>query len=112
MLNDDFSGDGPEKCTFQYNKHETDISLDFQAKEVKFTYRPSSDTTVDKNKFKVSKLSIYYWIEDAGNQSPKQTYSVGNNKYSVIFNYSEGNNADLKSIFENWSESLLPGDPS
>ena len=58
-----------------------------------------------RNKFKVSKLVIYYWNEDAGNKSPKRTYSVGDNKYNVVFSYTDGNR---KSIFSTWTENSLP----
>ena len=75
-----------------------------------FTYTAAS-STIDKDKFKVSKLVIFYWDKDAGNASPKSTHPVGA-KFNVVFNYSEGNNVELKSIFEDWNENLEKGNNS
>ncbi|XP_063675488.1 uncharacterized protein LOC134812179 [Bolinopsis microptera] len=97
--------------TFTYNEHKTDIKMEPNNEQVTFTYTAAS-STIDKDKFKVSKLVIFYWDNDAGNESPKITYPVGSNKFNVVFNYSEGNNVVLKSIFENWSESLKEGSNS
>ncbi|XP_063692025.1 uncharacterized protein LOC134824190 isoform X2 [Bolinopsis microptera] len=98
--------------TFTYDGHETVIKLDIANEIVSFKYT-AAVATIDKDKFKVSKITIFYWIKDAGsdddngsgNEQTKATYSLGNDKFNVVFNFGE----NLKTIFEDWNVSLAGG---
>jgi len=112
QLHEDNINDATES-TFTYNQHSTVINLTPQSKTVTFTYTAAPDTanTIDKDKFKVSKLVVYYWTENVKSNLPKlKSYEVSNEKYNVVFNYAAGNGANLKSIFDDWKQSLTGDD--
>ena len=73
--------------TFTYEGHETVIKLSPSNESVSFIYTPG-EATINKEKFKVSKLLIFYWIADAGSGSepPRTTYLLGGDKFNVVFN--------------------------
>ena len=91
--------------TFTYEGHETVIKLSPSNESVSFIYTPG-EATINKEKFKVSKLLIFYWIADAGSGSepPRTTYLLGGDKFNVVFNFE-----NLTTIFEDRTVFLSSG---
>ena len=76
--------------TFTYEGHETVIKLSPSKESVSFTYS-AGEATINKDKFKVSKLFLFYWVADAGSggEPPRETDPLGNDKFNVVFNFGE-----------------------
>ena len=100
--------DSPITSTFSVDDHETVIKLDVQEGRVSFTYTPGT-SSINKDKFKVSKLVIYYWAESSGLSSSARSYASGPGRVNVVFEYADGNSSELNSIFSNWVESVTSG---
>ena len=94
--------------TFTVDNHVTNIKLEPSNAEVTFTYT-AGGSAIDTNRFKVSKLVIYYWSGSAEFSSSSQKYDIGQNLSHVVFDYTVGNNAVLNSIFANWTERVTGG---
>ena len=98
--------ESPITSTFTVDGHETVIKLDFQEGKVTFTYTAGT-SSINKDKFKVSKLVIYYWDVSYGVSSSARSYTSGARLVNVVFEYAGGNNVELDSIFSTWSESII-----
>ncbi|KAL5264686.1 hypothetical protein ACHWQZ_G005684 [Mnemiopsis leidyi] len=95
--------------TFNINGHTTNIRFDYSENKVSFEYQ-SSDTSIDKSGYLVSKLLIYYWNKGNGNLVLGATsYDVGADsdgveKINVVFEYVD---AAAKTIFENREQKIV-----
>lgn len=95
--------------TFNINGHTTNIRFDYSENKVSFEYQ-SSDTSIDKSGYLVSKLLIYYWNKSNGNLVLGATsYDVGADsdgveKINVVFEYVD---AAAKTIFENREQKII-----
>ena len=94
--------------SFTVNGHTTNISFDYAEAKVTFSYQTAA-TTIDKNRFLLTKLVIYYWNKNAGTLDPAASnYPVGpdSEKIHVVFAYDA---ASASTIFEDREQKIVQG---
>ena len=93
--------------SFTVNGHTTRINFDYAEAKVTFSYQTAA-TTIDKNRFLLTKLVIYYWNKNRGTlDSAASNYPVDSEeKINVVFAYDA---ASASTIFEDREQKIVQG---